>query len=288
MNVPHQINIITGLSGAGKSVAIKSIEDFGGFCVDNMVAALIAEFIKLIGSSDYSKSIIALGVDVRSRGFMDKIFDALSQTEKIGYAYRIIFLEASNRAILRRYSESRHRHPLSEDRESLKQAIEREREKLAPLREKANIIIDTTNLSPHQLKQRLKDILFEKGEKALSINIIAFGYKYGIPEEVDMLIDTRFLPNPHYRSRLSGMDGNDLRVKKFVMNNDISREFLKKYKELLGFLLPNYIREGKSYFNIGVGCTGGRHRSVVISNEISKYLRRKKHEVSVTCRDIDK
>ncbi|MFW6134658.1 MAG: RNase adapter RapZ, partial [Elusimicrobiota bacterium] len=276
------------LSGAGKSVAIKSVEDFGGYCVDNMPAALITKFIKLIRGSDYSKSRIALGIDVRSREFMDNIFEELAAIEKLGYSYKIIFLEASNNAVLRRYSESRHRHPMGDKNESLKRTVEKERKKLAPLREKANIIIDTTDMTPHQLKQRLKDILMEKGEKSININIIAFGFKYGVPEDIDLLIDTRFLPNPYYVRELSDKSGKNSKVVEFIMNNKSTERFLKKYKDLLDFLIPNYVKEGKSYLNIGIGCTGGRHRSIVIGDIICRHLKEKNYNVFTTYRDVDK
>ena len=279
------IIIVTGLSGAGKSIAIKSIEDFGGFCVDNMPSALVIQFVKLILRSDYSKSLIALGIDVRSRGFTDNISEVLEKIKKMGYDYKIIFCEASNKVILRRYSESRRRHPLSENKESLEKTIEKERKRLAPLREKADIIIDTGNFNPHQLKQKLKEILLKKGGELININIIAFGFKYGAPENVDIMIDTRFLPNPHYEPELSEKDGNDPAIINFIMKNKISRDFVSKYTGLLDFLLPNYIKEGKSYLNIGVGCTGGRHRSVVITNKLCRHL--KKYNVFATYRDIN-
>lgn len=281
-----EIIIITGLSGAGKSIAIKSIEDFGGFCVDNMPSALIMQFVKLIKTSAYLKSLIALGIDIRGRELMRTVFDALSRTKEMGFSYRVIFLEARETTIMRRYKESRHRHPLISKGESLKKAMEKERKSLAPLREKADIIIDTSNLSPHKLKQKLKDILFEKGEKSININIMSFGFKYGIPEDIDMIIDTRFLPNPHYHDHLFKKNGNDKEIVEFVMRSSVSKEFVSHYKDLLDFIIPNYIKEGKSYYNIGVGCTGGKHRSVVILNKISQYLSKKKYNVIESHRDI--
>jgi UPF0042 nucleotide-binding protein len=281
-----EIIVITGLSGAGKSIAIKSLEDFGGFCVDNMPSALIAKFARLIITSDYAKSLIALGIDVRSIGFMDSMFDVLEDPRKMGFTYKVIFLEASDSVITRRYSESRRRHPLRGEKETLKAAIEKERKSLAPLREKAGVIIDTSSLSPHELKQKLKELLFEKSEKSININIMSFGFKYGVPEDIDVLIDTRFLPNPHYDEKLSPKDGNNEEIKKFVMKKKLSKEFVSKYKDLLHFLVPNYIKEGKSYLNIAVGCTGGKHRSVVVSNEICNYLKKNKYNVYTTHRDI--
>ncbi len=283
-----EIIIVTGLSGAGRSTAIKSIEDFGGFCVDNMPAALIEKFIGLLKGSDFSKSLVALGVDVRSRGFMEGIPGVFSAVENMGYESNIIFLESSDSAIIRRYSESRHRHPLSCEEETLPETIKSEREQLAPLRERARHIIDTTALTPHELKKKLRDILFEGESDFIHINIIAFGFKYGIPEEADMIIDTRFLPNPHYDTRFSFKTGKDRQVRDFIMKEELSMEFVQKYRDLLDFLLPNYVKEGKSYLNIGVGCTGGRHRSVTIASIISKHIEEKGHRPHVTNRDIDR
>jgi UPF0042 nucleotide-binding protein len=282
----NEIIIITGLSGAGKSVAIKSIEDLGGFCVDNMPAVLIDRFAQLIRTSDYSQSLLALGLDVRSLGFMDGVFDILGQIKKMGFQHKVVFIEASDSTIVRRYSESRRRHPLKGARERLDAAIERERQSLSPLREKADVIIDTSSLAPNELKQKLKEILFEEAEKSLNISIMSFGFKYGIPEDVDMLIDTRFLPNPHYIDKLSPKDGNNPEIKRFVMRSQVSKELLARYKDMLDFLVPNYVKEGKSYLNIGVGCTGGKHRSVVMANEICKYLLKKKYSVYTKHRDI--
>ena len=278
--------VITGLSGAGKSVAIKSIEDFGGFCVDNMPAALIEKFIRLIRTSDYSKSLIALGVDVRSRSFMDNVLEVLDKVHRLGYAYRIIFLEADDEVLLRRYSESRHRHPLSSTGLTLKETLSREREKLEPLRERADIIIDTSSSSPHDLKQKLRETLFNSREITMRINVISFGFKYGLPEESDIVIDTRFLPNPYYEPELSGKDGTDSQVHSFVMESPLSRELLSRYRSLLDFLIPNFIREGRAYLTVSVGCTGGRHRSVVIAGLLADHLGGKEGcSVLVTNRD---
>ncbi len=271
-----EIIVITGLSGAGKSAAIKSVEDFGGFCVDNMPAVLIEKFIRLIRTSDYSRSIIALGVDIRSRAFMDDILVVLKKLSRMGCRCRIVFLEASESVILRRFSESRHRHPLSSSGTPLKESLALEREKLAPLREESDIIIDTSRMSPHDLKNTLRSVIFKNEKSAMEINLVSFGFKYGLPQESDMVIDTRFLPNPFYEPELSEKDGTDPGVREFVFSSSVSREFLDKYRQLLDFLLPNFIREGRAYLNIGVGCTGGRHRSVVIASLLAEYLEKEK------------
>lgn len=282
-----RIIVVTGLSGAGKSSAIKSIEDFGGFCVDNMPSALIMQFLNLIKTSDYRNSLVALGVDVRTSGFMKNFFQILTAAREQGFESKIIFLEANDQAITRRYSESRRRHPLIGDEDNLKSALEKERARLAPLREKADIIIDTSNISPHELKKKLRVILFRKALESIKINLISFGFKYGIPKDIDMLMDVRFLPNPHYVPGLGEKNGLNDEIKEFVLKIPESRQFLQSYQDLLDFLMPNYIKEGRSYLNIGIGCTGGKHRSVVITNELARYLQEKKYEVITTHRDID-
>lgn len=280
-----ELIILSGLSGAGKSVAIKSIEDFGGFCVDNMPPALIEKFIRLIKASDLSRSLIALSIDIRSRSFLDSSLDALSKIERLGYSYKIIFLEASEAAIVRRFSESRHRHPLSQEGQTLKETVIKESVSLSPLREKADLIIDTSHLSPHELKDKLKDIIFSARRAPMEVNIISFGFKYGLPEEADIVIDTRFLSNPYYEPTLSHKDGRDPIVRDFVLENDISRRFIKEYESLLKFLLPNFVREGRAYLNIAVGCTGGRHRSVAVSELFAKKLSDEGESVRLTHRD---
>ncbi len=284
------IAVITGLSGAGKSVAINSIEDFGGFCVDNLPPALITRFLKLIKSSGYSHKLIALGIDLRAGEFIETLFKKLKKTEKMGYENVIVFLSADEKTIIRRYSESRRRHPLSSDmqNEVLSETIKKESEKIEPLKEKADIIIDTSQLSPWDLKARLREILCKNGAEKMTINLMAFGFKYGLPESADMVIDTRFLPNPHYNQELSALDGTDKKIKEYVFSSEESVEFLEKYKGLLKFLVPNYIKEGKAYLNIAVGCTGGKHRSVAVTEELEKFLKEKGYGVFLSFRDIDK
>ncbi|NLB34837.1 MAG: RNase adapter RapZ [Elusimicrobia bacterium] len=280
-----ELIIISGLSGAGKSVAIKSIEDFGGFCVDNMPPALIEKFIRLIKTSDLSRSLIALGIDARSRGFLDSVFEALPKIKKLGYTYRIIFLFASESVIERRYSESRYRHPLSSEGLTLKETVSKEADTLAPLRERADIKIDTSHLSPHELKAKLRDIIFKETHSTMQINLISFGFKYGLPEEADLVMDTRFLPNPFYEPELSAKDGTDPGVRDFVMKSDLSQKFLEEYFSLIDFLLPNFIKDGRAFLNIAVGCTGGRHRSVVISSAIAEKLKKEGQRVRLIHRD---
>ncbi len=280
------IVIITGLSGAGKSVAIKSIEDFGGFCVDNMPPALIGKFIKLIGSSEYSHKLIALGIDLRAGEFTTPLLKSLEKTKKLGYKNSILFLECSEKTIIKRYSESRRRHPLTSGKGDLEEAIRKESRLLQPLREKSDIIIDTTSLSPWDLKNQIKKMVFKKGSGTMSVHITAFGFKYGLPPSADMVIDTRFLPNPHYHENLSPLEGYRQEIKDFIFKEKISREFVEKYKSLLQFLVPNYIKEGKTYLNIAVGCTGGKHRSVAVSQELEKFLSEKKYSVFSTFRDL--
>lgn len=284
----QKLFIVTGLSGAGKSVAIKSLEDFNGYCVDNMLPVLIKKFLGLIKRSDYSGAFIGLGIDIRSQGKIDRIFKILPDIKKFNYSYKIIFLEASNRTLIRRFSESRRRHPLTESGERIAGAIDEERKIMEPIKEKADIVTDTSRLNPHELKNRLKEIVFEGKKVQLNINLIAFGFKYGVPPNVDMVIDTRFLPNPHYDPDFSEKTGREEEIRDYILKEKISREFLKRYKALLEFLIPGYEREGKAYFNIGVGCTGGRHRSVVMADELADFIRDSGYEISRIYRDMEK
>ncbi|MDA3793214.1 MAG: RNase adapter RapZ [Elusimicrobia bacterium] len=280
--------IITGLSGAGKSVAIKALEDFNGYCVDNMPPALIKKFLSLIKSSDYSGPFTGLGIDIRSQGKIDKIFRILPDINKINYSYKIIYLEASNRTLIRRFSESRRRHPLADSGGRIAETIDTERHRMQPIKENADVVLDTSRLNPHELKNRLKEIIFKGKKVQLSINLIAFGFKYGVPPDIDMVIDTRFLPNPHYEPGLSAKTGLEKEIKEYVLKGALAKEFVKRYQDLIKFLIPNYEKEGKAYFNIGVGCTGGRHRSVVIADALADFIRNAGYSAGRTYRDIEK
>ncbi len=269
-----QFVIITGLSGAGKSLALRSLEDSGYFCIDNLPPVLIPKLVELSLLSQGLER-VALVIDIRGREFLEDLNFGLSFLKERGIGFRVIFLEASDDAIIRRFEETRRPHPLQKGTTiGLREAIEKERVLLVPLREIADFVIDTSNMSPLALKNAIRGII-SKGKPSFSvllISIFSFGFKYGLPLESDLVFDLRFLPNPYYCEELRSLNGLDERVKRFVLGKEITKVFLSKLYDMLSFLLPKYINEGKSYMNLSFGCTGGKHRSVVIAEEVAKYL----------------
>ena len=280
--------IITGLSGAGKSTALKNFEDLGYFCVDNLPTTLIPKFAEICLQLKYKIKKVALGIDVREGDFLDDLFSSLEELGKMGFSHQILFLEASNSVLVRRYSETRRKHPLDKEGRSILEVIIKERKRLMGIKERADKIIDTTTLTPQKFKQVVFSSFREVPElDTMNVSLVAFGYKYGIPVDADLVIDTRFLPNPHYIEKLRPLTGNNPEVSRFVLKSSVTQKFLRKYSGLLKFLIPYYIREGKSYLTIAVGCTGGRHRSVIVVNELNKFLG-KKYPVKTQYRDIEK
>jgi UPF0042 nucleotide-binding protein len=283
-----RVVIITGLSGSGKSTALRALEDIGFFCVDNLPVILLPKFLSITISSSPNIKQVALVMDLRERSFLDKynqIFDVL---KKKGYKIEILFLESSDESLLHRFSETRRVHPLSE-RGIIMDGIQLEREKLSSLHKMADSIIDTTSLNVHQLKDRVqKYFLPSSRKKKMVINITSFGYRYGLPVEADLVFDVRFLPNPYFVKNLKNYDGYNAGVKKYILQNKESKEFLDKTKKLMNFLIPLYEKEGKVRLNIAMGCTGGKHRSVVMANKISDYFFSKKYMVNLNHRDINK
>lgn len=280
--------IITGLSGAGKSTALKNFEDLGYFCVDNLPTTLIPKFAEICLQLKYKIKKVALGIDIREGDFLDDLFSSLEQLGKMGFSHQILFLEASNSVLVRRYSETRRKHPLDKEGRSILEVIIKERKRLMGIKERADKIIDTTTLTPQEFKQVVFSSFREVPElDTMNVSLVAFGYKYGIPVDADLVIDTRFLPNPHYIEKLRPLTGNNPEVSRFVLKSSVTQKFLRKYSGLLKFLIPYYIREGKSYLTIAVGCTGGRHRSVIVVNELNKFLG-KKYPVKTQYRDIEK
>ena len=280
--------IITGLSGAGKTLAMRVFEDHGYFCVDNLPPALIPTFIELCRQSIKRINKIALVIDIRGGGFFDKLFESLKEMIDSGFDYEILFLEASDEVLIKRYKESRRRHPLAFEGRIV-EGISSEREKMAKLREAADYIIDTSFKTPSELKEEivLRFIEREKEERLL-INLVSFGFKQGIPLDADLIFDVRFIPNPYYIDELRPYSGEDQKVKDFVMKWPESRQFLKKLLDMIQYLIPYYIREGKTQLIIGIGCTGGRHRSVAFTDEIAAKLKVHRHRVVMDHRDIDK
>ncbi len=280
--------VITGLSGAGKSYAIKCFEDMGFFCVDNLPTTLIPTFADLIARSDQKIRRVALGVDVREGEYLPLLLDALAALRQRGHGVEILFVEASDEALVRRYHETRRRHPLGGDGHVL-DAIRAERKALAHMREIADRIVDTSALTVHQFKDLLIELYGPgRARPPLSTSLVSFGFKHGIPIDADLVFDVRFLPNPHFVDHLRPRDGRDPEVREFVMKDPESRELVARLEDLLRFLLPAYQREGKAYLTVAVGCTGGRHRSVAIVEELRRFLEELGAAPSVVHRDLDR
>lgn len=265
--------ILTGMSGAGKSTALKTMEDIGYFCVDNLPISLIEKFAELAysGNPD-ANSRVALGVDVRSGNFLIQLEAVLESMREHGYPYKILFLEAEDDVLLKRYKETRRKHPLSPEGR-LEEGISKEREVLAFLKKNADYILDTSHLLTRELNEQLRKIFVDNQDyKNLNVTVLSFGFKYGIPADADLVFDVRFLPNPYYDLNLRKMTGNDLPVREFVMNSEEAQIFLDKVTDLLEFLMPNYISEGKNQLVVAIGCTGGKHRSVTLANAIYEKM----------------
>ncbi|NLK52162.1 MAG: RNase adapter RapZ [Syntrophomonadaceae bacterium] len=281
-----QIVIITGLSGAGKSQAVHCMEDLGYYCVDNLPPGLLPKFIELCAQSEGKITRVGLVIDIRGGRFFDSLFEALDALDQQGLEYEILFLEAADDILVRRYKESRRRHPLSPLGRIL-ESIALERQRLAELRGRANKVIDTSNLSVQELRKQINDLYGSRStDSQLTLSITSFGYKYGIPMDADLVMDVRFLPNPYYVEDLRELSGLDEPVREFVLSQKETRSFLGQYIQLLQFLIPRYIGEGKTHLGIAIGCTGGRHRSVVLSTEISRILLETGYPSLVKHRDL--
>lgn len=277
--------IVTGLSGAGKSQAIRCLEDLNYFCIENIPPSLIPKFAELSYKVNDSVEKIAIVIDVRGGKFFDELFNGLRELNEIGYRYEILFLDASDEALVKRFKESRRTHPLSKKGRILT-GIQQEREMLSEVKLKADCVIDTTDLTVRKLRDKLKCIYGEKErEGGFVINVMSFGFKYGMPIDADLIFDVRFLPNPYYIDELRSLSGNDSSIKDYVTSFEVTREFIKKVTDMLDFLIPYYIKEGKSQLVVGIGCTGGRHRSVVIANAINDFLK-DNHNTEIIHRDI--
>lgn len=279
--------IVTGLSGAGKSQSIKFLEDLGYFCVDNLPPALIVKFAEMCSESKGALEKVAIVIDIRGGKFFDQLSGCLEELEASGHTYEILFLEASDETLIRRFKASRRMHPLSPNGRIIK-GIKAERRKLQEIKSKATNIIDTTNMSPSELKEEIVHLFVEGGKsEGLIISVISFGFKYGIPLDSDMVFDARFLPNPYYVETLRKLSGTDENVRNYVMQWPAAEEFMNKLTDLVEFLIPHFIKEGKSQLVIAIGCTGGRHRSVTMANMLSQKLRENNHRVIVEHRDIE-
>lgn len=280
------VTIVTGMSGAGRSSAADVLEDLGFFVIDNLPPSLIPKVVELARGREEPRRFV-LVVDVRSGTFLHDLEDALAELVAFGVVTRIVFLDASNDVLVRRFEETRRRHPLAGS-ESVIDGITRERELLDAIKGRADLVVDTSNLNVHALRDRLHE-LFGDGaptESALQTSVVSFGYKHGIPVDVDLLFDCRFLPNPHWIDELRPLSGIDPAVRDYVLGQPEAKAFLEELARLFGLLLPAYVHEGKAYLSIGVGCTGGRHRSVVIADELGAVLRDLGFDARIIHRDV--
>ena len=280
-----EIVIVTGMSGAGKTVALKILEDAGFYCVDNLPAPFIGEFARFCLRHDDSITKVALGIDIRGGKMFTDFAHGLAELDKLGLGWNMLFLDSSNEVLLNRYKETRHMHPLAKN-DLISVGIAKERALLEEVRARATYIMDTSGLLPRQLKIKLLDLFSEGNSGKLMLNIVSFGFKYGMPDESDLVFDVRFLPNPFYNPALKPLSGLDAPVRGYVMEHDVSVRFLESLLGMMRFLIPHYISEGKSQLIISIGCTGGRHRSVSLAEELHKALSAHDNPVSVHHRDI--
>lgn len=279
--------IVTGLSGAGKSQSIKYLEDLGFFCVDNMPPALLPKFIELCRQNENMIKNVAMVIDIRGGTFFDELLTNLEEIKKTGFKYEILFLEASDETLIKRFKASRRKHPLAEDGRIIR-GIKLERKRLELVKKNSTNIIDTTNMLASELKQEIIHLFVEGGKsEGIIINIVSFGFKYGVPLDADMVFDVRFLPNPYYVEGLKKYSGNETGVKNYVMQWPAANEFMSKLTDMIEFLIPHFIKEGKSQLVIAIGCTGGRHRSVTMANLLANKLRENAHRALIQHRDIE-
>ncbi len=279
--------IITGLSGAGKTLVVNCFEDLGYYCVDNLPPALLLKFIELSQQSEGKINRVALVIDARGRQFFRNLSQALLDLEAARVEYEVVFLEASDDVLVRRFKESRRPHPMASEGRLI-ESIQLERKLLEDLRGQADLVIDTTSLSPRVLSDTIAERFGKEDAQRFSINIVSFGYKAGIPMDSDIVMDVRFLPNPFYQEKMSKLTGKDADVIDFVMDSPPTGIFLKYFLDLLYYLIPEYVNEGKSNLSIGIGCTGGQHRSVVLADYIGFRLNEMGYVVSIRHRDLTK
>jgi UPF0042 nucleotide-binding protein len=282
---PVDFTIITGLSGAGRSEAAKCFEDLGYFVVDNLPPALIGKMAELAAAAG-NPARVAIVADVRGGVFFGELSRGLQDLKELKIQYRILFLEAADEALVRRFEATRRRHPLAPG-DRVVEGIRKERMMMASLKEDADLIIDTSGMSPHHLRDRVREAFAGAPRPAgVQVSLVTFGYKHGLPRDADLVLDVRFLPNPYWIERLRPLPGTDSRVRSYVMSQQPYGDFMRKLKALLDAVVPGYVTEGKSYLTIGIGCTGGRHRSVVVANELAEYFRKRHHKVTVEHRDL--
>lgn len=281
-----RFTIVTGLSGAGRSETAKCFEDLGYFVVDNLPPALIGKMAELLATPGTKVKQVALVVDARGGEFFPELEKALADLVDRGIEYHIVFLEASDRTLVKRFEGTRRKHPLAET-DTLTEGIFRERQMMRQLRDQADVIIDSSDLNVHELRDKIVSLFAVPGPKSgIAVNVISFGYKHGLPLDVDLLFDCRFLPNPHWVDELRPLNGTHRKVRGYVLNSEGTETYLNMLKDLVGFTLPYFVREGRHYLTIGIGCTGGKHRSVVVADEVARFLQDKGFPSTVVHRDL--
>ena len=282
-----KIVIITGLSGSGKSTAVRALEDEGFFCIDNLPVRLFPTFVDLVKKSGDGEKEIALVMDIRSRDFFKGYEQVFKKLEAAGHSVEVLFFDATDEILIRRFSETRRRHPIVDG--SVPDGIRLERRELAGLRRLADLVIDTSEMNVHQLRERvISHIRGDAAGREMTVHLQSFGFRYGLPLESDIVMDVRFLPNPYFVPELKAYSGLDENVRNYVAERSETQEFLDRFRSLLEILMPGYRNEGKSYLTISIGCTGGRHRSVSVVEEVREFLLGKRLSVKITHRDIDK
>ena len=288
MNTMGKFVILTGLSGAGKSQAAHCFEDLDYFCVDNIPLELIPKFGELCVATDAQIKNVAMVLDTRGGFSFPRLFEILNELKTLSINYEILFLEAKNEVIIKRFSETRRKHPLSGEI-SLLDSIKEERKILMEIKSRSNLVINTSNLSPWQLKEKIMDLYSkEASKKRMLINVTSFGFKYGMPMDADLVFDVRFMPNPHYVDELRPFTGLDKKIVNYVMEADSSKNFKRRLLSFINFLIPEYVREGKAHLKIAIGCTGGKHRSVAMSEMIYKNIKKKNYKVLIKHKDISR
>lgn len=281
------IVIITGLSGSGRTQAMHVFEDMGYFCIDNLPPSLVLQLAQLVGINTGVGRHLAVTCDLRSQGLFDELLDTIQTLRDHEMSCKVVFLEASDEVLIRRYSENRRRHPLAKPGDTTADAIQRERAQLADVREHADMIIDTSRLRTSALRTKLRQAFSElSDEQLMEVQVFSFGFKHGMPVEADIMIDVRFLPNPFYDPEMRKLTGLDEKVSRFVLDHPNTQSFLRAWYQLLDSVMPGYIAEGKPKLSIAVGCTGGQHRSVAIAEATGRYLERRQYHVSISHRDL--
>ncbi|MHB0937662.1 MAG: RNase adapter RapZ [Armatimonadota bacterium] len=283
---PQEFVIVTGLSGAGKTQAVHCLEDMGFYCVDNMPPALLPQFAELCAHSQGRVPRVAVVMDIRGGYFFTDLSGVIETLRTLGFKPRLLFLEAVEETLLRRFKETRRRHPLATRHRTLLDSIRLERKQMQELRASADKIIDTTNTDPKRLKEDIAALFHERATGRMLVNVLSFGYKFGVPVDADLMFDVRFLRNPHYVPELQPLTGADNHIETYVMEDPAAGEFLAKLQDLLIFTLPLYAEEGKSYLTVAIGCTGGHHRSVVLARLLGDFLRGRGYEVVLEHRDM--